>query len=113
MDDKSVPSKKFFQFKKGFPPWDNMYAFFDVHDHPESPRILKQKNIRAKIVKTMTKKDSPYMIIVCRIPKKQSETFLEAINELERDLLLKGYSDYSDFCTKEVSSYLEYVSRQP
>lgn len=89
-----------------------MYAYFDINDHPESLRIFRQRGIRAKVVKTMTKRDVPYMIIVCRVPRKQSEAFSKAMEELECDLLLKGYTDYREFCAGEVASYLEYASRR-
>lgn len=32
------------------------------------------------------------------------------MGELERSLLLKGHTDYSEFCAGEVASYLEYAS---
>lgn len=101
----------YFRIRCIFPPWDNMYAYFDINDRPESLRIFRQRGIRAKVVKTMTKEGVPYMIIVCRVPRKQSEAFSKAMGELERNLLLKGYADYSEFCAGEVASYLEYASQ--
>ena len=114
MESKNINLKacNYFRFRCVFPPWDSMYAYFDINDHPESLHIFRQRGIRAKVVKTMTKKDVPYMIIVCRVPRRQSEEFSKAMEELERDLLLKGYTDYREFCAGEVASYLEYASRQ-
>ena len=110
--DTNAAAGKYFRARCIFPPWDSMYAYFDVSEHPESFRIFRQKGIRAKVVKTMTKRDVPYMIIVCRVPRRQSEAFSSAMGELERSLLLKGYTDYSEFCAGEVASYLEYASQR-
>lgn len=110
--DTKAAGGNYFRFRRIFPPWDNMYAYFDVSEHPESFRIFKQKGIRVKVVKTMTKGDVPYMIIVCRVPKRQSGEFSRAMGELVCSLLLKGYTDYSEFCAGEVASYLEYASQR-
>lgn len=110
--DTNTAGRNYFRFRCVFPPWDSMYAYFDVSEHPESFRIFRQKGIRVKVVKTMTKMDVPYMIIICRVPKRQSEAFSSAMGELERSLLLKGHTDYSEFCAGEAASYLEYVSRR-
>lgn len=110
--DTNAAAGNYFRFRCIFPPWDSMYAYFDINEHPESLRIFRQRGIRAKVVKTMAKKDVPYMIIVCRVPRRQSEAFSKAMEELESDLLLKGYTDYSEFCAGEVASCLEYVSQR-
>lgn len=46
----------------------------------------------------MTKIDSPYRIIFCKVLKRDVQKFEEAIEKLKARMLLLGYTDYIDVC---------------
>ena len=42
--------------------------------------------------------DQPYVIIFCKIRKRDRDKFLSALSELDRKMILCGYPGYSEFC---------------
>lgn len=46
----------------------------------------------------MEKKGNDYLIIFCKVRKKDEGKFLKALNELEKKMLLMGHHDYIAFC---------------
>ena len=50
------------------------------------------------------KKDEKYILIMCRVKKKDSETFISCMEELKNKMILLGYTDYPEFCRNTISS---------
>ena len=66
----------------------------------EAVRLLEERGFANLEVKNRcTHRDWPqYVIFSCRIPKKRSEEFLDAMRELEKRMLIFGYRDYEKAC---------------
>ena len=45
-----------------------------------------------------------YCLICCELNKREEPAFLEAMDELHRNLLIKGYRDYEECCDVVFSS---------
>ena len=56
-----------------------------------------RKSLRLEIFK-YARDDSPYLMIFCRIKKRDESAFLEALRELPNKMLLCGYPDYPAQC---------------
>ena len=53
----------------------------------------------------MAKNDSEYIVVFCKVKKKDREKFLESLNLLETKMELMGYSDYEEFCEPFVNHF--------
>ncbi len=77
----------------------NVYAYADSADL-HSLRILRRRKIRSfRPRKAYRLRISPrYCLVCCELGKRDEQAFLEALDELERDLLVMGYRDYAQYC---------------
>lgn len=75
----------------------NRYIFVDtgalLHNRlfTEAGVILKKKQI-------MTKKDSLFRLVSCRVRKRDEARFMESMKELRDLVLLMGYRGYDEIC---------------
>lgn len=65
--------------------------------------IFVKNRIRVTFLKEY-KKDEKYILIMCRVKKKDSETFISCMEELKNKMILLGYTDYPEFCRNTISS---------
>lgn len=70
------------------------YVYIDVNDY-HADALFIQEEVNVKFVKEYEKEDSCYIIIYCKVLKKDERKFLRALENLEKKMLLLGYRDYS------------------
>jgi hypothetical protein len=75
------------------------YAYVD-HSSYLADQLFVQNKVTMKFKREMAREDSPYCIIFCKVLKKDTERFEEALGKLENKMLLLGYGDYPDFCNE-------------
>lgn len=77
----------------------NVYVYVDSKDQ-QSLRMLARKKLRGfRALKAWSLKGTRrYCLICCELNKREEQAFLEAMDELHRNLLIKGYRDYEDYC---------------
>ena len=77
----------------------NAYLYADSRDH-QSFRVLRRIQIRGfRACKSYAfKLDQKYCLVSCMLDKRDEQVFLEALDELHRDLLVMGYRDYEQYC---------------
>ncbi len=77
----------------------NEYVYVDSKDH-QSLRMLARKKLRGfRAHKAWNLKNTKrYCLICCELNKWEEPAFLEAMDELHRNLLIKGYRDYEACC---------------
>lgn len=73
------------------------YVYVD-HNSYLADTLFAQRKIVMKFKEEMTKKDSPYCIIFCKVLKRDAQKFEEALEKLKAKMLLLGYKDYVDVC---------------
>lgn len=83
-------------------------VFYTYIDHSSYPadRLFVQDKVRIKYKREYAKEDSPYRIIFCKVGKKDTTRFEEALDKLKNNMLLLGYRDYSGFCS-EITKMIE------
>lgn len=88
-------------------PFYSYYAYFDV---PEffADQLFIQHQVRVRFSGEYQKKGKQYVIVLCRVRKKDEERFLEALGELPRKVLLLGYPNY----LKDCSELIEHIEKQ-
>lgn len=75
------------------------YVYADSAE-PKSFRILELSGIRSfRLLNVLRHEASTkYCLIGCELNKKEEQAFFEALDKLERDLLVMGYRDYEGYC---------------
>ena len=101
---KNVGIKNYFKIRKWSMRYD-YYAFVDTADYLADSLFI-QKEVRVRFGKEMKHPKEAYMVIFCKVLKKDSDRFLEALSELSNKMILCGHADYEAFC-KEISQLME------
>ena len=91
-----MEGKNYFELEK-FSIRFKYFCFIDVSDYLADAVFIKHK-IRVWFKNEYGKKGTEYMAIFCKIKKKDRESFLLAMKDLEQKMLLLGHNDYSAFC---------------
>lgn len=76
------------------------YRYFCYVDTNEylADRIFIRRKINVLAGDEYSSEQSRYVIVFCKIKKKDREEFEAAMEELEKKMLILGHRDYMDFC---------------
>lgn len=79
--------------------WKPWYTFFYV-DCPQylADNIFQKHGIKPIILKERWTEDGKYVAIFVIIKKRHMDEFLQSMYELQRNMIICGYSDYEKFC---------------
>lgn len=69
-------------------------------------QLFVQNQVSVKFKGEMAKKDSPYCIVFCKVRKRDSVKFEEALGRLENKMILCGHREYAGACD-EVEKMVE------
>ena len=77
----------------------NAYLYADSRDH-QLLRVFRRTGLRGfRACKSyVLKLDPKYCLVGCMLNRREEQAFLEALDELHRDLLVMGYRDYEQYC---------------
>lgn len=79
------------------------YCYADMPKY-KADLIFVKNRIRVTFLKEYEKENEKYILIMCRVKKKDSETFISCMEELKNKMILLGYTDYPEFCRNTLSS---------
>ncbi|SCH66810.1 Uncharacterised protein [uncultured Ruminococcus sp.] len=65
-------------------------------------RIFAQNEIRVKFCGDYFHKEKKYVVVMCKVKKKDVPMFLQALKELKNRALLMGNTDYETFCKEQI-----------
>lgn len=78
--------------------WRYRYFFFlDVKKYFADNLFIRHQ-VRVFFMEELRKQGTDYMMIFCKVRKKDVGRFQEALEELKNKMLLMGYPDYPEFC---------------
>ena len=80
-------------------PFYSYYAYLDVTEF-FADQLFIQHQVRVHFFGEYHKKGKPYVIVLCRVRKKDEERFLEVLRGLPRKMLLLGYPNYLEDCSE-------------
>lgn len=89
---------------KTISPFSFQYLYFDTEDHLADKVFIKNK-VFVKFGKEYAKNGEKYRIIFCEISKKNVDKFLKSIDELKDKMLLLGFTDYEEWCIKQLETF--------
>ncbi len=73
------------------------YVYVD-HNSYLADQLFVQNKVTMKFKGEMVKENSPYRIVFCKVLKRDTMKFEEALGKLKDKMLLLGYADYSKTC---------------
>lgn len=73
------------------------FCYMDVKKF-KADSIFVRKKMRVKFLRHACNDKNDYVIVVCKILKKDIDNFVEAMTELKNNMLLCGHTDYLDEC---------------
>lgn len=96
--------KNYVKIDKGL--FRDLYAFIDTPKHFADQLFIKHK-VRVYFQRgEMARPGDRYVVIFCKVRKKDTCRFITALNELPNKMLLLGYDDYAA-CCEEVMRIVE------
>lgn len=81
------------------------YALIDCNGRIRP--IANKKGLRLTIMEetTLGEPSSPYKLVVCRVKRTEVKDFLVAVDALKEYSIAAGYSEYADFCLREIRQF--------
>lgn len=73
------------------------YAILDTSDYYADQLFIKHQ-VTVRFGMEYAHPDAPYLIVFCRVRKKDEQRFLTALEELPNKMVLCGHPDYPTFC---------------
>jgi len=73
------------------------YAFVDVPQYYADQLFIKHE-VTVRFGREYSHPEHPFIVIFCKVSKRDKERFLSALEELERKMILCGYPQYNQFC---------------
>ena len=83
----------------GFSLFTIPYVYVD-HNSYLADSLFAQRKIVMKFKGEMTRTDSQYCIIFCKVLKRDVQKFEDALEKLTDKMLLLGHNDYVDVCNE-------------
>lgn len=77
--------------------WTLDYTIIDTTDYLADQLFVKNE-VRVWFGQEYICPDGPYCVIFCKCRKRDTGAFESAMNELPRKMLLRGHTDYIQFC---------------
>ena len=93
--------KNYFTLKKLSLLYDH-YAFIDVPDYYADQLFIRHQ-VTVRFRYEYKHPEQPYIIIFCKVRKRDRKRFLSALAELNDKMILCGYSGYEAFCTNFIA----------
>jgi len=87
------------------------FAYFDTHDHL-ADFLFEHEHVSITVEGEFGAEDDPYRIILCRIARKDRESFLHAVDLLPSLMAYVGKTDYDEFCQGVMLDAYRHISRQ-
>ena len=84
----------------------NHYVFVDTSEYLADMIFIKNKLKVRFSNKELRKPSTDYVVVFCKVKKKDTETFRKSMKELSDKMELMGRSDYSDFTATHFADIL-------
>ena len=83
-----------------------VFLYIDTKEYL-ADRIFLDYKVRVKWTRQFSHKNSPYLVIFCKVPKKDVSRFEMAMSDLEKKMLIYGYTDYMDLSKSIIDEITE------
>ena len=85
------------------------FAFIDVPAYLADQLFIKHK-VTVHFGEELHHPEANYMIIFCKVRKKDTDRFLAALEELPDKMLICGHLDYEEYCNDIIGRIEKYAA---
>ena len=78
------------------------YAFIDVPAYYADQLFIRHQ-VTVRFGNEYQHPDQPYVVIFCKVRKRDRNRFLSALSDLNRKMILCGYPGYEEFCASFIA----------
>ena len=75
-------------------------------------RIFAQNEIRVKFCGDYFHKEKKYVVVMCKVKKKDVSVFLQSMAELKNRAILMGNTDYEPFCKEQFARFISDIQKK-
>lgn len=75
-------------------------------------RIFVQNEIRVKFCGDYFHKEKKYVVVMCKVKKKDASVFLKSMEELTNRAILMGNTDYESFCKEQFKRFISDIQKK-
>lgn len=75
-------------------------------------RIFAQNEIRVKFCGDYFHKGKKYVVVMCKVKKKDVSVFLQSMAELKNRAILMGNTDYESFCKEQFEKFISDIQKK-
>ena len=92
----------------------NFYFYIDIlqDDVYIADKIFVANNLKVKFIKDFRAKDINIFGHIVKINKKDNDLFIKSMEELNNKIILLGYNDYENDCTKLINEIYNEIKRR-
>ena len=101
-------TKNYIMFRQFSLLWTH-FAFIDVPAYLADQLFIKHK-VTVHFGEELHHPEANYMIIFCKVRKKDTGRFLAALEELPSKMLICGHLDYEEYCNDIVGRIEKYAA---
>lgn len=65
-------------------------------------RIFVENKVRVKFCGDYKHREKNYVVVICKVKKKDVSVFLQSMAELKNRAILMGNTDYETFCKEQI-----------
>ena len=69
-------------------------------------RIFIENKVRVKFCGDYKHREKNYVVVICKVKKKDVPMFLQALKELKNRAILMGNTDYETFCKEQFERFI-------
>ena len=75
-------------------------------------RIFAQNEIKVKFCGDYFHKEKKYVVVMCKVKKKDASVFLQSMAELKNRAILMGNTDYESFCKEHFERFISDIQKK-
>lgn len=78
-------------------PFTAQFAYFDIPEY-YGDELFAKHGISPRFFQEGSMSGSPYIIVFCRVKRRDRHKFVAAMNELEKKMIIRGFDNYDKYC---------------
>lgn len=75
-------------------------------------RIFAQNEIKVKFCGDYFHREKKYVVVMCKVKKKDVSVFLQSMAELKNRAILMGNTDYESFCKEQFEKFISDIQKK-
>ena len=87
------------------------FAYIDTTGYL-ADRIFAQNEIKVKFCGDYFHREKKYIVVMCKVKKKDVSVFLQSMAELKNRAILMGNTDYESFCKEQFKRFISDIQKK-